>query len=119
MYGTTPAVLRRRLATAVLATATLVIAGAAPALSAEYTDVTPELVPKADLPLAPDCRGQRLVAPAVPPPSGRTEPAIVEVAFEVVENVTAIDPGHRGRVRDLGLPHPRRRGDRSRARPDP
>ena len=31
-------------------------------------------------------------APSVPPPSERMEPAIVEVAFEVVEGVANIDP---------------------------
>ena len=31
-------------------------------------------------------------APAVPPASGRSEPALVEVEFEVVENVIEIDP---------------------------
>lgn len=92
MHGTTPAVLRRRLVTAVLATATLVIAAGAPALAAERTDVTPDLVPKAELQPAPESEVNVSYAPAVPPASGRTEPALVEVEFEVVENVTAIDP---------------------------
>ena len=54
--------------------------------------VIPDLVPKAELSAAPADEINVSVAPAVPPPSGRTEPAIVEVEFEVVENVTAIDP---------------------------
>jgi nitrite reductase (NO-forming) len=92
MSGTTPAVLRRRLAAAVLATATIVIAGVVPALAADRAEVTPDLVPKAELPLAPESEINVSYAPAVPPASGRTEPALVEVEFEVVENVTAIDP---------------------------
>jgi nitrite reductase (NO-forming) len=55
-------------------------------------DVTPDLVPKAELPLAPADEVNVAYAPDVPPASGRNEPAIVEVAFEVAENVTAIDP---------------------------
>ena len=84
--------LRRRLVTAVLATATLAIASVGPALAAERTDVTPELVPKAQLQPAPESEVNVSYAPAVPPASGRSEPALVEVEFEVVENVTAIDP---------------------------
>jgi hypothetical protein len=92
MSVATPAVLRRRLAAAVLATATIVIAGVVPALAADRADVTPALVPKAELPLAPESEINVSYAPDVPPASGRTEPALVEVEFEVVENVTAIDP---------------------------
>ncbi len=54
--------------------------------------VIPELVPKAELALAPASEVNVAYAPDVPPASGRTTPAIVEVHFEVVENVTAIDP---------------------------
>ena len=54
--------------------------------------VIPELVPKAELSLAPESEVNTSYAPNVPPPSGRTEPAIVEVRFEVVENVKVIDP---------------------------
>lgn len=55
--------------------------------------VLPTLVPKADMPLAPDNEVNTTYAPNVPPASGRTGPAVVEVHFEVVENVAAIDPG--------------------------
>ena len=61
--------------------------GAAPRES-----VVPALVPKARLSPAPADEVNVAYAPNVPPASGRTEPAIVEVHFEVVENVTAIDP---------------------------
>ena len=57
-----------------------------------FGDATPELVPKAQLALAPSSEINTSYAPAVPPPSGRTVPAIVEVEFEVVENVATIDP---------------------------
>ena len=54
--------------------------------------VTPELVAKADLPVAPASEINVSYAPNVPPASGRTSPVIVEVHFEVVEAVNAIDP---------------------------
>ncbi len=56
--------------------------------------VIPELTPKADLPLAPDSESNVAVAPDVPPPSGRTSQAIVEVHFDVVEGLQAIDPAN-------------------------
>jgi nitrite reductase (NO-forming) len=55
-------------------------------------DVIPDLVPKADLPLAPASEVNVATAPNMPPASGRTTPAIVEVSFEVVEGVNVIDP---------------------------
>ena len=55
-------------------------------------EVIPDLVPKAELPLAPESEINVSYAPSVPPPSERMEPAIVEVAFEVVEGVADIDP---------------------------
>lgn len=55
-------------------------------------DVIPALVPKADLPVAAEVAVA--TAPDMPPPPARTTPAIVEVEFEVVENVTAIDPAN-------------------------
>jgi nitrite reductase (NO-forming) len=54
--------------------------------------VIPDLVPKAELAAVPEGEVNVAYAPNVPPPSGRTEQAIVDVAFEVVEGVTAIDP---------------------------
>jgi nitrite reductase (NO-forming) len=54
--------------------------------------VTPDLVPKAELPMAPEDEVNVSVAPAVPAASGRTTPAMVDVEFEIVEQVTAIDP---------------------------
>jgi len=53
-------------------------------------DVIPALVPKAQLPVATD--PAVAVAPEMPPVPARTTPAIVEVDFEVVEGVNAIDP---------------------------
>jgi nitrite reductase (NO-forming) len=64
----------------------------APVVAEDQTSVVPDIVPKAELQPAPDSEVNVSYAPEVPAPSGRTEPAIVEVAFEVVENVTAIDP---------------------------
>lgn len=55
-------------------------------------DVTPEFVPKAELALAPAGEISVATAPDMPPATGRTTPAIVEVSFEVVEGVTSIDP---------------------------
>jgi nitrite reductase (NO-forming) len=55
-------------------------------------DVIPDLVPKAQLPMAPAGEVNVSVAPEVPSPSGRTSQAIVEVSFEVTEGVSIIDP---------------------------
>ena len=93
MTGTTLRGPRRRLMSTVLATAMLLTFGwAAPTTASDLAEVIPELVPKAELPLAPDGEVNVSVAPAVPPPSDRSSPAIVEVDFEIVEQVTAIDP---------------------------
>lgn len=54
--------------------------------------VTAPIVPKAELPAAPAGEVNVGTAPAVPPPSGRSAPAIVDVSFEVVEGVNTIDP---------------------------
>jgi nitrite reductase (NO-forming) len=64
----------------------------APVVAEERTSVVPDIVPKAELQPAPDSEVNVSYAPDVPAASGRTEPAIVEVAFEVAENITAIDP---------------------------
>lgn len=55
-------------------------------------DVIPQLVPKAELPPAPAAELNVASAPAMPPPTGRTTPAIVEVGFEIVEGINSIDP---------------------------
>jgi len=55
-------------------------------------DVIPELVPKAELAVAPAAEVNVATAPAMPPATGRTIPAIVEVSLEVVEGVSSIDP---------------------------
>jgi nitrite reductase (NO-forming) len=54
--------------------------------------VIPTLIAKADLQPAPDGESNVAVAPAMPPQVERSEQAIVDVAFEVVENVSTIDP---------------------------
>ena len=85
--------------------ATLV--GSGPAVAASTRDeVIPDLVPKAELPLAPASEVNVAYAPNVPPPSGRTEPAIVEVAFEVVEGVANIDPVNSVQYRAWGYRMP-------------
>ncbi len=56
------------------------------------SSIIPELTPVAQLQLAPSSEVNVAYAPDMPPPSGRTTQAIVEVHFEVVENVTTIDP---------------------------
>lgn len=66
---------------------------AASSTSPSGDSVIPALTPKDDLRLAPESEVNASYAPDVPPPSGRTTQAIVEVSFEVVENVAAIDPG--------------------------
>jgi copper-containing nitrite reductase len=55
-------------------------------------DVLPVLVPKGELATAPAAEVNVAIAPEMPPPSGRTTPAIVEVDFEVVEGISTIDP---------------------------
>ena len=57
-----------------------------------FEDVVGEFVPKDQLPATPPEEINVSYAPEVPPPSGRTEPAIIDVQFEVVENVVEIDP---------------------------
>jgi nitrite reductase (NO-forming) len=59
-------------------------------IGAEFSAVTPDIVPKSQLTVADEVN--TAYAPDVPPPSGRTTPAIVDVRFEVVEGVVAIDP---------------------------
>jgi nitrite reductase (NO-forming) len=54
--------------------------------------VVPELAPKADLSPVTDDESNVAVAPEMPPPADRTEQAIVDVTFQVVENVSTIDP---------------------------
>lgn len=53
--------------------------------------VLPELTPKADLKPVPESEVNVAVAPNVPPPSGRTEQAIVDVYFDIVEGIQTID----------------------------
>ena len=55
-------------------------------------NVIPEFTPKAELAPVPDTEINVSYAPAVPPASGRTAQAIVEVHFEVVEGINAIAP---------------------------
>lgn len=54
--------------------------------------VIPEFVPKAELAPVPGDEVNVAVAPEMPPASDRTTPGIVEVEFEVVEGINAIDP---------------------------
>lgn len=54
--------------------------------------VIPELTAKADLQATPDGETNVAVAPETPAPADRSEQAIVDVTFEVVENVSTIDP---------------------------
>lgn len=56
-------------------------------------DVLPELVLKADLAPVPDGEINVAVAPEMPPAAARSEQAIVDVHFEVVENVSTVDLG--------------------------
>ncbi len=67
-------------------------AGASGAIGELPEDVIPVLTPKAQLPPAPADEVNVAVAPNMPPASGRTTQAIVEVHFEVVEGVSTIDP---------------------------
>lgn len=89
----------------------------------ERAAVLPELTPKAELPLVPAGEVNVSYAPDVPAPSGRTSQAIIEVHFEVVENVVEIDPatgveyetwGYRlvgdGQEVSIGAPGPMIRG---------
>ncbi|NNC92450.1 MAG: multicopper oxidase domain-containing protein [Acidimicrobiia bacterium] len=54
--------------------------------------ITPFLTQKASLELAPEEELHVANAPDIPPPITRTDQRIVEVHFDVVENVTTIDP---------------------------
>jgi nitrite reductase (NO-forming) len=64
-----------------------------PAAGAPATgSIIPALVAKADLPAVPAGEVNVAVAPSVPARATRGEPAIVDVHFEVVENVSTIDP---------------------------
>jgi hypothetical protein len=54
--------------------------------------VLPALTPKADLAPVPAGEVNTAYAPNVPPAAARTEQAIVEVHFDVVEGVKAIGP---------------------------
>ena len=93
MTGATPSAPGRRILTLAMGAALLVaMSAAAPALAESRASVVPDLVPKAEMQPAPDSEVNVSYAPNVPPPSGRTEPAIVDVAFEIVENVNMIDP---------------------------
>jgi nitrite reductase (NO-forming) len=62
------------------------------AFAGSFGDVIGELVPKEELTVVPDTEINVSYAPEVPPASGRAEAAIIEVHFEVVENVVQIDP---------------------------
>ena len=52
----------------------------------------PSLTPKADLKAVPAGEVNTAYAPNVPPAATRHDQAIVEVHFDVVEGVKAIDP---------------------------
>lgn len=67
-------------------------ATAAAAGTGALPDVIPTLVPKAELAPVPASEVNVSYAPDVPPASGRSTPAIVEVHFEIVENVVEVDP---------------------------
>lgn len=57
-------------------------------------EVIPAIVPKAQMAPVPADEVNVAVAPDMPPASGRTAPAIVDVTFEIVEGVHAIDPAN-------------------------
>jgi nitrite reductase (NO-forming) len=89
-----PRGVRHQIATSVLLAGLLALgsAGASVAQEPGNDSVIPDLVPKAELPLVPETEVNTSYAPSVPPPSGRSGPAIVEVEFEIVEQVAVIDP---------------------------
>jgi nitrite reductase (NO-forming) len=83
----------RRGAAAVILSAMLGLGAVSSALGqAETGSVIPELVPKAELLPPPETEVNTSYAPSVPPPSGRTTPAFIEIEFEIVEEVKVIDP---------------------------
>lgn len=84
---------RRGLIAALVAGSLLVpTAGSAMAQDAADDSVIPDLVPKAELSLVPDTEVNTSYAPDVPPAADRTSPAIIEVEFEIVEEVNVLDP---------------------------
>ncbi|MBY5163939.1 plastocyanin/azurin family copper-binding protein [Salsipaludibacter albus] len=56
------------------------------------TDVVGSFVPRSELAAAPADEVNVATAPEMPPPITRTVPAVVDVAFEIVEQVSTIDP---------------------------
>jgi nitrite reductase (NO-forming) len=65
---------------------------ASPTSPAAAIDVIPALTPKAQLQPAPADEVNVALAPHVPPAAARNEQAIVDVHFDVVEGIKAIDP---------------------------
>jgi nitrite reductase (NO-forming) len=60
--------------------------------SASAEIVIPDFTPKSQLPQVPADEVNVAIAPEMPPASGRTEQAIVDISFEVVEGVSVINP---------------------------
>jgi nitrite reductase (NO-forming) len=67
--------------------------GAGPTAPPDGSDasVVPALTPKGDLSPAPDGEVNVALAPNVPPPAQRSQQAIVDVHFDIVEGVQTID----------------------------
>lgn len=62
------------------------------ASAAEFGSALPELTPVNELQPVPESEVNVSYAPNVPPASGRSTQAIVEVEFDIVEEVSVIDP---------------------------
>ena len=94
--GVENALLRTNVGTAAEVVAAPLLAGdvVAPSLATldPLRDVIPILTPKAQLQAPPADEVNVSYAPDVPAPASRSDQRMVEVAFEVVENVVAIDP---------------------------
>lgn len=63
-----------------------------PSNGTDEVSVLPDLVDKQNLPPNPDDEVNVALAPEMPPRPERDTPAFVDVEFEVVENVSTIDP---------------------------
>jgi len=70
----------------------LTTAGVSAGGAALPEDVLPALTPKDQLSPVPADEVNVAIAPDMPPPSGRTAQAIVEIEFEVVEGISTINP---------------------------
>ena len=79
-------------------------AGSGDPIVSQASSVLPDLTPKADLAMTPAGEVNVSYAPDVPAAATRTNQAVVNVAFDIVEGVQAIDPNGTQRVLFIEVP---------------